>query len=479
MVNSDFHDRFSPDFYVRRPISQHFHNLRQPTLSIKRIYVKDLFSTFTYDIGLNVESKITIMTAPNGYGKSTILRMTKEIVNGDYTTLSSRPFREFRITLSDGRTLGAVRHSDNTVHGPIDLVELTGGAGNVIEKHTPTKITLDDVAVKRKLSEVLSLNSSLQRIDEDLVYDSISRETLSIQEVIRRFYIDDNRNVRSELMGPIDKIRFELPLQYVPADRLGAEDVRPESRSSSPRRRMNSTVDNINSMVVNQVREAMTNYVQESRSLDSTFTERILTALSGEVSVSSQPTTEDIVRLTKMKAEIDESERRYNSLDLSSRFKRTNSRLSMENIKSSAALKVLEMHLEDSRAKSKSLNSVVQRLELFTELLTNLYNNKKVEYSQREGLAVRTSQGDEVSLNKLSSGEKNLLVLYGNLLFNDSETLVMMDEPELSLHLEWQMAFLSSIEQIVSVRPVNVIIATHSATLIGGRYNLSVDLKDL
>jgi predicted ATPase len=478
MVNSDFHDRFNSEVYTRKNFSQHLQNLRNPKVCVKHIYVKDLFSTFTHDIRLNLESKITILTAPNGYGKSTILKMTKDIVNGNYSSLTSIPFREFRVTLSDGRTLVAVRDSDNTLHGPVDYIEFTDGCGRVLGKHIPNKVTMEDVPVHRKLSEVLSLNSYLQRIDEDLIYDSITRETLSTNEAIRRYYIDDNRNVRSQVMGPIEELRFELPIQYVPADRLGVDAVRPESRAGSSRRRTNSTVDNINTMVVSQVRESMTNYVHESRSLDSTFTERILSVLSSELSESSQPTREDIDRLTKMKSEIDESERRYKSLELSQRFRRPKPLLRMEEIKSSAALKVLEMHLEDSREKSKTLNSVVQRLELFTELLSNLYNNKRVEYSQREGLVVRTIHGDEVDLNKLSSGEKNLLVLFGNLLFNEFETLVMMDEPELSLHIEWQMKFLPIIEQIVAVQPVNVIIATHSPILIGSRCDFTVALED-
>ena len=48
---------------------------------IKRILIEKLFSRFNYDISIN--QGITIITGPNGFGKSTILRIVNAISNGN------------------------------------------------------------------------------------------------------------------------------------------------------------------------------------------------------------------------------------------------------------------------------------------------------------------------------------------------------------------------------------------------------------
>ena len=80
--------------------------------------------------------------------------------------------------------------------------------------------------------------------------------------------------------------------------------------------------------------------------------------------------------------------------------------------------------------------------------------------------------GNEVQIepNQLSSGEKQLLLILLTVLCQDEKpTILLMDEPEISLHLNWQDEL---IEIIRTLNPnCQVIIATHSPSLFSDGWN--------
>ena len=68
-----------------------------------------------------------------------------------------------------------------------------------------------------------------------------------------------------------------------------------------------------------------------------------------------------------------------------------------------------------------------------------------------------------------------------NLIFNShSYDVVLIDEPEISLHVSWQSNFINSILKIKNINSFdNVIISTHSPTIIGNHWDWVCDLSDL
>jgi len=70
-------------------------------------------------------------------------------------------------------------------------------------------------------------------------------------------------------------------------------------------------------------------------------------------------------------------------------------------------------------------------------------------------------------------------MLYELLFCVQPGTLVLIDEPELSLHVVWQQEFLKDLEKIVAWQKIQVIIATHSPQIINEHWDSVVDLWDL
>ena len=84
----------------------------------------------------------------------------------------------------------------------------------------------------------------------------------------------------------------------------------------------------------------------------------------------------------------------------------------------------------------------------------------------RKSNEIRFEQdGDLLYPYQLSAGEKQMLVILLTILVQDNRSGVMfMDEPEVSLHVEWQQRLIGLIR---SLNPnVQIILTTHSPAMI-------------
>jgi predicted ATPase len=88
-----------------------------------------------------------------------------------------------------------------------------------------------------------------------------------------------------------------------------------------------------------------------------------------------------------------------------------------------------------------------------------------------------TAAGTPLDLSCLSSGEQHELVLLHELLFElRPGSLILIDEPELSLHVTWQAALLEELLDIAELVGLDFVLATHSPYIIGAHDALMVQL---
>lgn len=76
--------------------------------------------------------------------------------------------------------------------------------------------------------------------------------------------------------------------------------------------------------------------------------------------------------------------------------------------------------------------------------------------------------GCDITSDEMSSGEFAMLstVLSISAAANDSHTLVLLDEPELSLHPNWQMTLIDNLDRALENKICHLLIATHSHMLV-------------
>ena len=115
----------------------------------------------------------------------------------------------------------------------------------------------------------------------------------------------------------------------------------------------------------------------------------------------------------------------------------------------------------------------------FQDIVDDLFNEtgKKIVRTENE---IRFSQIGEILLPyKLSSGEKQILAILLTVLVEDQQPYVLfMDEPEVSLHIEWQKRLIDLIQEL---NPnVQIILTTHSpAVIMNGWMDKVTEVSDI
>jgi predicted ATPase len=91
--------------------------------------------------------------------------------------------------------------------------------------------------------------------------------------------------------------------------------------------------------------------------------------------------------------------------------------------------------------------------------------NKTLFFNERNIPLVKVSTGEEFGVEVLSSGEKQLFILLGEVLLQEgAPNLFLADEPELSLHVQWQSNLVQNMRSLNS--DMQIIFATHSPDIV-------------
>lgn len=131
---------------------------------------------------------------------------------------------------------------------------------------------------------------------------------------------------------------------------------------------------------------------------------------------------------------------------------------------------VVEMSLQAE----KKTKATFSQIDLFIETLRFFMPEKTFQFNAGE----LTVNGGSIPLPKLSSGEKQLLILFIEaLLQRQLPYIFLADEPELSLHISWQRNIISAIK---SLNPnAQIIVATHSPEIAGRFKDSILDMEDI
>lgn len=130
----------------------------------------------------------------------------------------------------------------------------------------------------------------------------------------------------------------------------------------------------------------------------------------------------------------------------------------------------------DAAAKAQTISEPKKK---FQDMIDDLFadTGKKIVRTENE---IRFSQiGELLYPYQLSSGEKQILAILLTVLIEDNKPYVLfMDEPEISLHIEWQKQL---IDLVLELNPnVQIILTTHSpAVIMNGWIDHVTEVSDI
>ncbi len=413
---------------------------------IKSLTVKGLFNQFDHHIDFNQEERITILHGINGVGKTILLRMINSLFNFRIYSFNEIPFISFVIELSNGDQIAIKRQHNNS--------------GNIIYIYINNKkIKYTNFDIR----DFINRFPWISKIEDDIFYDHRMEEPLSLEEVIERYENRFPRNgtvKNSELIAKLGHIS----VQFIEASRLLCIVKRDELHKR--KEIITHTVKIYASELQQHIESTMADYAKKAQELEQTFPFRLL---KPSENYTYEQLKEHIVDLQNKRDELrtigllpttDSA-----SLDASS----------IDSLETQHAA-VMNLYVKDSEEKLAVLESLSEKIKLLLKIINSKFQGKELRIDDKKGLVI-IGKGGEIDPALLSSGEQHELVMFYDLIFKvEPNTLVMIDEPELSLHITWQSKFIDELKEIVEHSKFDVLIATHSSAIVGENSHLMVGL---
>lgn len=417
---------------------------------IKSITVKGLFNQFDHHIDFNQEERITILHGVNGVGKTTLLRMINNLFNSRIYNFNEIPFSSFEVELSNGNKI----RIEKKIHKNRNITEL------YVNKD---KIDFQGFNIDNLIKKIPWIDQvKTEHPDTNVFYDRRSDEMLSLETLVERYgeIFPNKRFKNSELNIELEHI----PIQFIEASRL----LRIEQQSEIHRRKepVQHTVKIYAAELQQRIKNAMTEYAKKTQELEQTFPFRLLK-------------TAELYTYEQLKEHIEGLQNKRQELrdigllpTTDSAFLDDGSINSLETLHAP----VMNLYVKDSEEKLQVLECLSKKIKLLLGIINSKFQGKKLRIDEKKGLIISKDDG-EIDLTLLSSGEQHELVMFYDLIFKvEPNTLVMIDEPELSLHITWQHKFIDELKQIVEHSKFDVLIATHSPTVVGQNSHLMVAL---
>ncbi|WP_315289206.1 AAA family ATPase [Leptotrichia massiliensis] len=150
----------------------------------------------------------------------------------------------------------------------------------------------------------------------------------------------------------------------------------------------------------------------------------------------------------------------------------------IKDIPSYIATKMISAMLKNKNEKVGDVQKKV--FNEINEIFENLSIDVKVEDISQDGRNITlftNSAGDKFDINELSSGEKQLFLrTLAIKMLNPENSIILIDEPELSLHPKWQQRIVDVYRKIGKNN--QIIIATHSPHILGSVRKENIMLLD-
>lgn len=454
-------------------------------MRIKQISVYGLFGIFNHEIPLNMDDRITILHGPNGFGKTIILTMLNDFFHSRYFVFKKTPFSEFRIDFDNNSSIKIIKNIDDSENEN----EKNNLTLKFQENHsTPEEFTLNlnkrnsRFEIEKKLPIINILDDIIPELDRigprSWLYIPTGEE-LSLEDVLERFenVLPFEVSVKDEPdCDWLKNIKNNLDIRLIKSQRLLNFNVT-ESSSNYSRSTMRSTLSAYSHELAKLMQAKFSEYGTVSQSLDRSFPVRVV----------QQPSKD--LREEKLREQLNELEKtrsRLIEVGLLNKEEDSDFPIQPETIDETTK-NILSLYVEDVEKKLTVFNDIANKIELLRDIINKkfAYSYKKIIFNKEKGFVFTRvlnnssiPEEKQLSPTDLSSGEQHELVLLYELLFKvKPKSLVLIDEPELSLHVGWQVNFLEDLQKIIELVDLDILMATHSPDIIQDRWDLTVELK--
>ncbi|WP_162988283.1 AAA family ATPase [Brevibacillus laterosporus] len=440
-------------------------------MKLHKISVTKLFGVFDHQINLNNERGITIVIGENGLGKTVILEMIESFFKRDFYRLKNIDFQELMFEFEDG-IIWNIRKKQSVnkdIYLEINQNNLDEIFKLEIYDSSPEKF-------RREAIQIARMVNSLRRVHPEKWENKYNGEIYNAIEVVEKFGSDYSSYIGYEfstkdLETPDWFInRFEYTnVSLIETQRVYDFDF--------PDRAPIETVKKYSKELTDLIKQKLTESTELSSKLDRTYPNRLIEELKSR---KKQISEDD---LNNKLTELEDKRNLLDKVGLVETEK--DSHLSTIDNPEEVVKDVLMLHVKDSFEKLSIFDEIAEKIKLLLKIINERFKHKRLFVNKDDGFLFKSTViKDEkniykkIPIEQLSSGEKNELILFYKLIFKSlPNSLILIDEPEISLHISWQNKFISDLNEIHKLNKLNILIATHSPDIISNNWDLRVELK--
>lgn len=420
---------------------------------IKRVELKGIHKRYNLEMDFN--ESLNILYGQNGTGKSTLIHIIANVANCDFLRFAFLEFTSIKVTYS------------NDAHVCVTQTEANDEKSVSIETDTGAKFSFD----KRDAYET-------SRLLEDERY-SIEYEPVLIKKLAEFVKVNNIRHIETS---------------YFPAFRtmLEAWSSQRDAGAQHPRRRNDfyvkqatnfsrklfgeflpainypSPIDIENSLR-DQIRDRQINIARYEISVFSDSFVKVFSALleGRSVEASAEQLLHEISQLTAEStgSKLGDFEENSNTFKNLQELVKKSSRLGDLKSSASGALAVYRDALKERQSYQQE---AFKEIDTYFEVVNSFLEKKELSYSidkhrRIPKVGLKFPDGTWSSIKVMSSGERQLLTMLYAVNRMSGNAAVLIDEPEISLHIDWQEDLLEKMMKQLGDR--QIIVCTHSPAI--------------
>lgn len=419
---------------------------------LENFSIKKLFGEESFDWKINAfpDEYVSFISGINGTGKTTILKLMEAFGEGNWLPILNTTFNEISLKFDVG-TIVVLRSSDSDDDDVMRWkLKVTGDI--------PTSES-DDETVDQKVDRY---------IEDGLVKELFCGHWAIVDSEYN--HVETKEQVVNYIETNSDQVEIELPtarflrawnVKLVPSNRL-AITVRTGHQSATYTSSQYEFWERIGTGIQSQLSLLRREANNRANMAESEVVKSMLLAEpSKDIDISDVQKIIDETQNLK-------SELSRHQLDIES----IGDDIGLEKI-SPQRLPEAKMYYQSALDRIKSyeaLNDIVLGFERFintsfTGILFGISSDGSFQI-EREG-----EEGGRIAIEDLSSGQHQIIMLGYYLYFKmPRECLVLIDEPEISMHQSWKASFAGELEDLAENYVGNrYLIATHSSMILQGR----------
>ena len=429
---------------------------------VKRVELNGIHRRYDLDVSFN--KSLNVLHGKNGTGKSTLIHIIANVANCDFIRFAFLEFDSIKVTYSNDSFVEIIQTDEKSEK----KIKVLLSNGEEVSFYKSDAVSIDsnpDENSRIYNNRSVSLDYKFQRdISEFIRKNSFLKIETSYFPAFRTMF--EALSSVKKYSNTIHGSRFPQDKEF--SDREATSFSRQLFGRFIPKINYPSPLD-IERSLRNEISDCRIRIANYESSIFSDSFVKVFSSLLGNNSVveSTENLLDEISKLTlgsdEMKMDSGEEK--------SDAYRKLQSLIShnprVEALEGSTA-GALSVYRDALKERKKFQIQAFQEIDRYFEVVNFFLDNKELSYSINKNrkmskVGLKFPDSSWSSIGVMSSGERQLLTMLYAVNKMSGNSSVLIDEPELSLHIDWQEDLLGKMMDQLGDR--QIIVCTHSPSI--------------